>query len=189
MSAESAKVVSAASNGGVKTGLATGANGSNGHSSVFSTPGSPSALPSFMKRRESGHSNGQSRMSSVSYAAGSRSQLGSSNKISLVQDTATTLKRKSMAELGAGVSQSVDDTTFIGFVEWIRSERLQSLPHKGSKWDSVLIRALYFAERLHQFETGLQNFAHGSSTAANIGFGHARMLLQVCLVAVESVLI
>lgn len=118
-------------------------------------------------------------MSSFNYGAGPRSQLGGANKIALVQDTALTLKRKSMSELGAGVSQSVDDTTFIGFVEWIRSERLQSLPHKGSKWDSVLIRALYFAERLHQFDNGLQNFAHGSSAAANIGFGHARMLLQV----------
>nr|POE74801.1 hypothetical protein CFP56_37332 [Quercus suber] len=161
------------------TGTSKNVNGVNSHSAVFSPPGSPSPITSFHKRRESGQSNGFSRMSSLNYGAGPRSQLGGGNKMALVQDSALTLKRKSMSELGAGVSQSVDDTTFIGFVEWIRSERLQSLPHKGSKWDSVLIRALYFAERLHQFDNGLQNFAHGSSAAANIGFGHARLLLQL----------
>ena len=86
-----------------------------------------------------------------------------------------------MAELGAGVYQDVSDVSYVGFLEWIRSERLTTLPHKGSRWDKVLIRALYFAEQLHNFDQAIQGFALDSSAAAAIGYGHARLLLEVCL--------
>ncbi|KAF2261879.1 hypothetical protein CC78DRAFT_469263 [Lojkania enalia] len=100
-------------------------------------------------------------------------------KIGFVQDTAHSLKKKSMAELGAGVYQSVSDVSFINFVEWIRSERLTTLPHKGSRWDKVLIRALYFAEQLHKFDAAIKGFALDSSAAASLGYGHAQLLLEL----------
>lgn len=84
-----------------------------------------------------------------------------------------------MSELGSGVSQSTSDTSFINLVEWIRNERLATIPHKGSKWDKVLIRALYFAEQLHGFESAIQGFALESNAAAQLGYGHARLLLEV----------
>ena len=80
---------------------------------------------------------------------------------------------------GAGVYQSVGDTSFVGFLEWIRSERLTTLPHKGSRWDRVLIRALFFAEQLHKFDMAIQGFALDSNAAACLGYGHARLLLEV----------
>lgn len=85
-----------------------------------------------------------------------------------------------MSELGAGVYQNIGDVSFINFLEWIRSERLTTLPHKGSRWDRVLIKALYFAEQLHNFDAAIQGFALDSSAAASLGYGHAQLLLEVC---------
>lgn len=107
--------------------------------------------------------------------SGSRSQ-----KTTIVRDTAISLKRKSIAELGAGISETADKVTFIELVEWIRAERLSTLPHKGSKWDTVLIRALYFTERLHGFEKALKGHALDNEQAAHLGYGHTRLLLEVC---------
>jgi hypothetical protein len=104
---------------------------------------------------------------------------GGGYKIGLVQESADFLRRRSMNELGAGVSQGIVDVSYVNFLEWIRSERLTTLPHKGSRWDKVLIRALYFAEQLHIFNNAIQGYAVDSSAAAAIGYGHARLLLEV----------
>jgi hypothetical protein len=97
----------------------------------------------------------------------------------LVQDSAASLRKRSAAELGAGVYQSIGNVSYVAFLEWIRSERLTTLPHKGSRWDKVLIRALYFAEQLHKFELAVRPFAQDSSSAAIIGYGHAQLLLEL----------
>ena len=103
----------------------------------------------------------------------------SSEKSTIVRDTAIHLKRKSASELGDGISETADNVGFINLVEWIRTERLHTLPHKGSRWDTVLIRALYFAERLHGFESALKGHAVDSDHAAQIGYGHVKVLLEV----------
>lgn len=97
----------------------------------------------------------------------------------VVRDTAAALKRKSASQLGAGISNTAEKVSFLDLVQWIRTERLQSLPHKGSKWDSVLIRSLYFAERLHDFEVALKPHALETEEAGHIGYGHMKMLLEV----------
>lgn len=84
-----------------------------------------------------------------------------------------------MVQLGAGVYHSISDVSYVKFLEWVRAERLTSLPHKGSRWDKVLIRSTYFAEQLHNFDQAIQNFALDSSSAASIGFGHAQLLLEL----------
>lgn len=103
-------------------------------------------------------------------------------RTTIVGDTAIALKRKSASALGAGISDTADSVNFIRLVEWIRTERLQTLPHKGSKWDTVLIRALYFAERLHGFETALAGRAVDIEQASQLGYGHIRLLLEVCCI-------
>jgi hypothetical protein len=118
-------------------------------------------------------------MISSSYSLLQGSSHRNSQKSSLVRDTAIALKRKSASELGAGISETADNVSFVGLVEYIRAERLQTLPHKGSRWDTVLIRALYFAERLHGFELGLKSHASETELAANLGYGHIRLLLDV----------
>ncbi|KAH7383257.1 hypothetical protein BKA66DRAFT_417658 [Pyrenochaeta sp. MPI-SDFR-AT-0127] len=155
-------------------------NGLNGTIGVFSPPQSPKAafrskgrLPSFTSSRApSGNFSAIKSFNKRSNGAGSY-------KIGFVQETAVVLKKRSMAELGAGVYQSVSDVSYVRFLEWIRSERLTTLPHKGSRWDKVLIRALYFAEQLHKFEQAIQSFALDSSAAAAIGYGHAQLLLEL----------
>ena len=109
-----------------------------------------------------------------------RNSVAGGYKIGLVQDSADALRKKSMAEVGAGVYQSIANKSYVNFLEWIRSERLTTLPHKGSRWDKVLIRALYFTEQLHKFDVAIQGFALDSSAAAAIGYGHAQLLLEVC---------
>jgi hypothetical protein len=141
--------------------------------------------------QQNGHLNSSNRTPSGSVS--SRSQAGAfsssskvgsggrgqSNKISVVHDSAIAIKRKSALELGSGVLQSVGETSFIKLVQWIRAERLASLPHQGSTWDTVLIRALYVAERLHKFETAIQGFAHGTNAAAELAYSHMRLLLEL----------
>ncbi|KAF2628800.1 hypothetical protein BU25DRAFT_365743 [Macroventuria anomochaeta] len=123
-----------------------------------------------------------SRATSGNFGMKSFSKRGASGggyKIGFVQESAISLRKRSMAELGAGVHQSISDVSYVNFLEWIRAERLTTLPHKGSRWDKVLIRALYFAEQLHNFDQAIQSFALDSQAAAAVGYGHARLLLEL----------
>jgi hypothetical protein len=63
-----------------------------------------------------------------------RASSGGSYKIGFVQENALALRKRSMAELGAGVHQSISNVSYVNFLEWIRSERLTTLPHKGSRF-------------------------------------------------------
>jgi hypothetical protein len=110
--------------------LSSGQNGTNG---VLSPPMSPKALfrtkgrlPSFTSSRAPSH-NFSTTMRTYTKRTGG----GGSHKIGLVQESAAALKRRSMSELGAGVYQSVSNVSYVNFLEWIRSERLTTLPHKG----------------------------------------------------------
>jgi hypothetical protein len=155
----------------------SGANGTNG---VLSPPMSPKRALRSAGRLSSFTS---SRATSGNFGMKSFNKSGASGngyKIGFVQESAISMRKRSMAELGAGVYQSISDVSYVNFLEWIRSERLTTLPHKGSRWDKVLIRALYFAEQLHSFDQAIQSFALDSSAAAAVGYGHARFLLEVC---------
>lgn len=151
------------------------ANGMNG---LRTPPHSPASVLHAKGRR-----NSLSSSRALSGNFGSMNQLArratGGYKIAFVQESAAALKKKSMAELGVGVHQTISDVSFVSFLEWIRSERLTTLPHKGSRWDRVLIRALYFAEQLHNFDLAIQGFALDSSVAAALGYGHAQLLLGV----------
>lgn len=101
------------------------------------------------------------------------------NNIFVVAETASYLKRQCAAEIGAAVSQGILGTSFARFMESVHSERLSTLPHKGSRWDKVLIRASYVAEQIRSFEHAIQDVAADSSVGAEVGYGHVRLLLQV----------
>ncbi|KAF2866793.1 hypothetical protein BDV95DRAFT_504119 [Massariosphaeria phaeospora] len=150
----------------------------NGAHGVFSPPQSPTA---FHKARLP--SVPSSRPTSGNFSAvksfKKRAKGSGGYKIGFVQESAMSLQRRSMADLGAGIYQGVTGVSYITFLEWIRSERLTTLPHKGSRWDKVLIRSLYFAEQLNKFDQAIQAFALDSSAAAAIGYGHARLLLEL----------
>ncbi|KXS96240.1 hypothetical protein AC579_6698 [Pseudocercospora musae] len=143
-------------------------NGANGY---FSPPASPSL-------RFGGSTRG-STSRRITSSGWSLLKSSSSEKSTIVRDTAIHLKRKSASELGAAISDTADNVGFINLVECIRTERLHTLPHKGSRWDTVLIRALYFTERLHGFESALKGHAVDSDHAAQIGYGHVKVLLEL----------
>ncbi|UPX15179.1 uncharacterized protein EKO05_0005636 [Ascochyta rabiei] len=162
-----------------KVSSVNGFGGHNGTSGVLSPPMSPKGalrtngrLGSFTSSRATSGNFGVKSF-------GKRGASGGGYKIGFVQESAVALRKKSMADLGAGVHQSISDVSYVDFLEWIRAERLTTLPHKGSRWDKVLIRALYFAEQLHNFDQAIQSFALDSQAAAAVGYGHARLLLEL----------
>jgi hypothetical protein len=153
-------------------------NGTNG-ASVLSPTESPGALfrnkgrlPSFASSRATSANFGSIRSP--------KKRLDSTGNYQnlFVQESAAAMTDRSKKALGVA-HENIRDVTYVSFLEWIRSERLTTLPHKGSRWDRVLIRALYFAEQLHKFEQAIQPFAHNSSSAATVGFGHAQLLLEL----------
>ena len=140
---------------GVKTNGVNGTtNGVNGTS-----PSSITSSPKTSRHR-------------VSYSFRS-SGYGNTGESSTVYQA---LEKKGSAELGYGVFESISRTSFIDLVEYIGTERLTSLPHKGSKWDKVLIRALYFAEQQHGFEKMMKSFGLDDN---NLAYGYCKMLLEV----------
>lgn len=48
--------------------------------------------------------------------------------------------------------------------------------------DKVLMRALYFAEQQHSFEKLMKSFGASDTSAANLGFGYCKILLEVGLI-------
>lgn len=107
-------------------------NGHSGTNGVLSPPMSPKAmfrakgrLPSFTSSRAPSNN-----FSTMMKTTTKRANGGGGYKIGLVQESAAALKKRSMAELGAGVYQSVSNVSYVNFLEWIRSERLTTLPHK-----------------------------------------------------------
>ncbi|KAG9386878.1 hypothetical protein A1F94_003628 [Pyrenophora tritici-repentis] len=161
-------------------GQANGQNGANGLNMTFSPPSSPQTLFRSKGRLPSFTSSRATSGNFSSMRSPTKRMTGTNNyQNSIVQDSAASLKKRSLAELGVGAYQNISDVSYVSFLEWIRSERLTTLPHKGSRWDKVLIRALYFAEQLHNFEQAIQPFAQDSSYAASVGYGHAQLLLEL----------
>jgi hypothetical protein len=85
-------------------------------------------LPSFTSSRAPSHSFSTAMKTNMKHTSG-----GGSYKIGLVQESAAALKKRSMAELGAVVYQSVSNVSYVNFLEWIKSERLTTIPHKGKR--------------------------------------------------------
>ncbi|KAJ6043281.1 hypothetical protein N7460_004636 [Penicillium canescens] len=103
------------------------------------------------------------------------SGMGSSNITSVVQS----LYHRSGDELGNGVSSQLLNTSYHSIIEWIRSERMSHLPPEGSCYDKVLTWAQLFVDRLHSFDTGIQDFAGDSYLAAQLSYGYCSMLLEL----------
>lgn len=135
----------------VESGMMTSRITSNGHFEGMNGVNGASSPPLSPKgdfRAQVGFSSfSSSRAPSGNFSAFksfSKSNSGTgSYKIGFVQEAASSLRKKSMAELGAGGYQGISDVSFIRFLEWIRAERLTTLPHKGSRWDKVRSKPLY----------------------------------------------
>ncbi|KAF2843601.1 NACHT domain-containing protein [Patellaria atrata CBS 101060] len=164
---------------GHANGFSKGTNGTGYFSPSPSSPGISKRPRPGISRISSQSSLVTSHNRNLSSTQIRRSQYNGGDRINSAQDTAIALKKRSLSELGAGVSNGIINTDFVSFIGYIRTERLSSLPHKGSRYDKVLIRAQYFAEQLNCFDRAVKEFAVDSGIAANIGYGHARLLLEL----------
>ena len=138
--------------------------------------------PSSVSQNASPVANGLSTKPSSAHRLSSLTRFFShshSKKNEYVKEQHVVIRRKAQQELGAEASTRIVNTTFVEFLEWIRSERLTRLPHKGSAWDRVLSAAQYFAEQVHGFEAAVQDFTSESSIAAHFIFGQCLLLLEV----------
>lgn len=75
--------------------------------------------------------------------------------------------------------EHIYNTSYEGLLQWIKSERLMRLPHKGGSWDRVLIAAQYFAEQVHHFHHHIETFTEESGSATNFVFGQCLLLLNL----------
>lgn len=105
---------------------------------------------------------------------------GSSNSESaeIVREQYISVRNRCQRELGASVGHNVLDTSISDLHEWIRNERLTTLPHKGGTWDRVLISAHHFAEQVCSLGEAIESFAPESGDASNLVFGQCLLLLE-----------
>lgn len=105
---------------------------------------------------------------------------GSSNSDSaeIVREQYLSVRNRCQRELGSNVGHNVLDTSLSDLHEWIRNERLTTLPHKGGSWDRVLISAHHFAEQVCSLGEAIESFAPDSGVASNLVFGQCLLLLE-----------
>lgn len=96
-----------------------------------------------------------------------------------VREQHSIVRRRVEHELGHGMHEHIYNTSYEGLLQWIKSERLMRLPHKGGSWDRVLIAAQYFAEQVHHFHHHIETFTEDSDGATNFVFGQCLLLLDL----------
>ncbi|RAK80059.1 uncharacterized protein BO72DRAFT_424168 [Aspergillus fijiensis CBS 313.89] len=105
---------------------------------------------------------------------GSRALSGGGS--STLADVVSSLTRRSS---DAMISSSITDADYATLLEWIRAERMRKLPAEGSSYDKALVWAALFVERLHSFDTALEQFAGDSHMAAQLAYVHCASLLEL----------
>lgn len=73
----------------------------------------------------------------------------------------------------------VADADYASLLEWIRCERMKKLPPEGSSYDKALVWAALFVERVHSFDSGIEQFAGDSHLAAQLSYCYCASLLEV----------
>lgn len=73
----------------------------------------------------------------------------------------------------------VADADYASLLEWIRCERMKKLPPEGSNYDRALVWAALFVERVHSFDSGIEQFAGDSHLAAQLAYCYCSNLLEV----------
>ena len=76
--------------------------------------------------------------------------------------------------------------TCYAFFDFIATERLRSVPHKGSKWDRVLKFAESYGSRVDVYANVIRDYVPHSWESAKLVWGSCQALLQVCCDALWS---
>lgn len=163
----------------------------NGHTSELTMTSPVNEMPHstqvYKTNGTSSYGRSASRLSSGSglasplHGRSARHTNGDSYTVYVVEKHTATLHKRCMMELGASKAQGIFSTSYATFIEWIRTERLTTLPHKSGRWDKVLIWAQHFAERFNAFNGAVRAFVSDSDNAARLMFGCCLLLLEVML--------
>jgi hypothetical protein len=111
-----------------------------------------------------------SRMSSKKFTRGETTN---------ITHIVSSLNSHSSNELGPTVTSQLYNASHLSLLEWIRNQRMTLLPPEGSAYDKVLAWAQLFVERLHTFDTAIEEFAGDSYLAAQLAYGYCSLLLEV----------
>ena len=126
--------------------------------------------------------------SQESYANGSvlqRTETSSStfSEVSIISTTWKQCRHRVKSALGSDVDDSVfHDIDIDTFMEYISSERLTNMPHRGGRWDKVLKSAEYFALQLAAYQELVHKFGRDSELALRFALGCCRLLLDVSMI-------
>lgn len=157
-------------------GIASPVPGNINSSFHTSLPGNSRQVSAFSAAFESDSASQHGRSAlRESYMPRKVNGFGNSNITSVVQS----LHRRSGDELGTSASSALLDTSYVSIIDWIRAERMSHLPPEGSSYDKVLAWAQLFVDRLHHFESAIQDFAGDSYLAAHLSYGYCAMLLEL----------
>jgi hypothetical protein len=105
-----------------------------------------------------------------------KTTMKSSGENTTLVDVVNSLARRSSDDVAAF---RVSDTDYGSLLEWIRCERMKKLPPEGSSYDKALVWAALFVERVHSFDSGIEQFAGDSHLAAQLSYGYCASLLEV----------
>lgn len=113
------------------------------------------------------------KRTSHQYQQNTRKSNGQENTLA---DVVSSLSRRDSDE--HAISR-VSDTDYASLLEWIRCERMKKLPPEGSSFDKALVWAALFVERVHSFDSEIEQFAGDSHLAAQLSYGYCASLLEV----------
>lgn len=65
------------------------------------------------------------------------------------------------------------------FLDFVAADRLRRMPHKGSRWDKILLWAEYFTTHVSMFHESVGVFVPNSEETAQLVWASSRILLQV----------
>ncbi|KAE8384522.1 hypothetical protein BDV23DRAFT_176998 [Aspergillus alliaceus] len=100
------------------------------------------------------------------------------DKSPVISNVALDQLRRSQEELDPIHATMLLEVSDRSLLEWIRWQRLHSLPPEGSSHDNVLKWAAAFIERLRTFYVAIEQF-DGAYLACRLGYGFCGMLLEL----------
>lgn len=100
----------------------------------------------------------------------------------ILKETTSLSIVRAKKELAAKITDNilVGVPTCHDFLDFIATERLRSMPHRGSKWDKILKWAESYARAVERFSLEVAEIMPHTWESAKIVWGCCKLLLSVC---------
>jgi hypothetical protein len=106
-------------------------------------------------------------------------KVSSDRHVLILRETVTTTRNRFIRGLEHVNDHYIDYMTIDSFLEYIESERLAHMPHRGSRWDKVLKWAEFYAVQIAGYQKAVSSFVQESKGAAQLIWVACRLLLEV----------